>query len=1459
MSTRELQALHATTETNTCKGVSPFVSLALRSQLYFVTDVSPGSSKHSTLPPKPNIIEITAVLCDQMSHQELQALHATPKPTLVKGVSPFVSLALRSQLYFVTRCLTREGVSPFRVPSIEITAVLCDQMSHQGALRSQLYFVTRCRTREVWPLLTCIMKDSLTNSILVLIIEVTAVLCDQMSHQGGVAIAACIMKDSPTKSTLGVDVAVNSLINSSKPLHATPLNQHISKHSTATPYNQHHVKGWSPFVSLALRSQLYFVTRCLTGSSKHSTLPPPKPTHVKVSPPFVSLALRSQLYFWCGYHSCLYIEITAVLCDQMSPREHPWVDVTVKLIDQQLQASMLPPKPTHVKGCLTIRSLALRSQLYFVTRCPPGSSKHSTLPPKPTHVKGVSPFVSLALRSQLYFVTRCRTREHGDQQLYFVTRCPHQGAWRSQLYFVTRCPHQGVKLMINSSKHSMLADHPKPTHVKGVLPFVSSSIEITAVLCDQMSHQGGCVTIRVPSIEITAVLCDQILTGSIEITAVLCDQMSHQGGVAFVTMHYEGCLTNSILGVDVAVKLIDHSSKHSKLPPKPTHVKGCLTIRVPSMEITAVLCDQMSHQGAPSTPSYHLTNTCKGCLTIRVPSIEITAVLCDQMSHQGGVAIDARIGYAELVSYPDPYSRSCGWWKRVMNQLLEGLRSTLELNTFHRWPGVSCSPCLKDCTKRCSAPLQLKLKGLANIGRQVVTSPAPTSTWTEAWPHPMASSSCLLRGQSHVTTSRLGEEGMATCEGKSGAAPQIRVWVQNGTGMAEGRQPPEKLEVCIDVDQGLNLDMNSRQASAAIAIIQGEASLLLAAMRRGSRWGGPSRVEDQDPLIQQLHQLQQRLASVAGVWELNGEFLKPFWFVGTNQTSDEVVLRKIVEVLHTILGAPVGRLLSNESVCELMQSCFRICFEMRLSEEAWGGADDVCSVDQTLHCEEETGEEKNHVTTEGDDENKGTAPEAPPTEEGEEETKQTGEEELDPPPLDAPPTSSLSCVPEKHRSVAPYGLPCVREMLRFLISIINSRDRHNSEALVTIGLNLVCAALECSGPVVCQYQSLLLLIQDGLCRNLCTVSEQLLQHDSFAVFSRALKNCYILFICARQHLKLQLEMFLNILIDLISSENLKCPMDRRELALECVLQFCHVQHFAAEIFVNFDCQLYMSNVFEKPHQSVVQGHAGGHRALQQEGHSAVEHLVKQGGLLSVVFDLVESLRHFLEAFRLPSESPIISRILETFTEHWLCTPFNLMWFEKTNCLNVILGKEEIIMPEEHTGAVKENYRWKWPEAQYWEVATSEYDQDLFLVAWGPTVAAVSYVFDIAEDKNIVQKAIGGFSKCASIAAHYEVTEVFDNLVISLCKFITLLTTPEPPSSMVFTIGINHKVRLSILILFSLAHRHGNILREGWKNMLDCLIVLYKAKLLPESMVEVEDVLHPGGRSLFQKEVPSVRP
>ena len=48
------------------------------------------------------------------------------------------------------------------------------------------------------------------------------------------------------------------------------------------------------------------------------------------------------------------------------------------------------------------------------------------------------------------------------------------------------------------------------------------------------------------------------------------------------------------------------------------------------------------------------------------------------------------------------------------------------------------------------------------------------------------------------------------------------------------------------------------------------------------------------------------------------------------------------------------------------------------------------------------------------------------------------------------------------------------------------------------------------------------------------------------------------------------------------------------------------------------------------------------------------------------------------------------------------------------------------------------------EAQYHPVSVTSFNQDLFLLCWGPTVAALSHVFDNAEEKAIVQKAINGF-------------------------------------------------------------------------------------------------------------------
>ena len=50
---------------------------------------------------------------------------------------------------------------------------------------------------------------------------------------------------------------------------------------------------------------------------------------------------------------------------------------------------------------------------------------------------------------------------------------------------------------------------------------------------------------------------------------------------------------------------------------------------------------------------------------------------------------------------------------------------------------------------------------------------------------------------------------------------------------------------------------------------------------------------------------------------------------------------------------------------------------------------------------------------------------------------------------------------------------------------------------------------------------------------------------------------------------------------------------------------------------------------------------------------------------------------------------------------------------------------------------------------------------------------------------------------------------------------------QAPTSAVLTLGTNPKAQKSAKVMFSLAHYHGNILREGWKNILEVLWYLFK--------------------------------
>lgn len=158
----------------------------------------------------------------------------------------------------------------------------------------------------------------------------------------------------------------------------------------------------------------------------------------------------------------------------------------------------------------------------------------------------------------------------------------------------------------------------------------------------------------------------------------------------------------------------------------------------------------------------------------------------------------------------------------------------------------------------------------------------------------------------------------------------------------------------------------------------------------------------------------------------------------------------------------------------------------------------------------------------------------------------------------------------------PYGIPCIRELFRFLISLCNPHDSQNTDNVIHIALNLLTVVFEVASDNIGNFFSLTILVKDELCRNLFS----LLNTEKLPILAANLQVCFLLFESLRFHLKFQLENYLTKLTEIIGSESTRIAYEIRELALDNLLQLLRVPGFAAELYINYDCDLYCANVFE---------------------------------------------------------------------------------------------------------------------------------------------------------------------------------------------------------------------------------------------------------------------------------------
>ncbi|XP_066139607.1 Golgi-specific brefeldin A-resistance guanine nucleotide exchange factor 1 [Euwallacea fornicatus] len=998
-----------------------------------------------------------------------------------------------------------------------------------------------------------------------------------------------------------------------------------------------------------------------------------------------------------------------------------------------------------------------------------------------------------------------------------------------------------------------------------------------------------------------------------------------------------------------------------------------------------------------------------------------------------------------------------------------------------------------------------------------------------------------------------------------------------------------------------------------IFVVKGEMTILMTAIKRGVRWQSHSyQDEETDVLMRNFQNLKDILTKVEDLRLIEPDvFLFPFLdvirsedtsgpvtslalaainkflsyglidpthatvphtvyniadavtharFIGTDQSSDGVVLMRILQVLRTLTLAPEGAMLTNESLCEIMLSCFRICFETRIHELLKKTAehylkdmvqlvfmrlpqfsDDVRAVGikqlkMQAGTEQTRAKKRNRhsfrkrsITSDKDmiDNNfrpgslqiQGAKPtvsveiqspsgnvvdmqgqmmqnngDSPVSVNANEEKnmseniavdntkersqlehideKDNQETEFDSLLPDTESRSSVTtdislnrelsvsdgqCVSQNEIArdyinprgirftpqlqddlvLFPYGLACVRELFRFLISLCNPNDKQNSEVMIHLGLTLLTVAFEVGADNIGKHATLLALVKDDLCRNLFC----LLTTERISIFAADLQVSFLMFESLRRHLKFQMEKCLSKLMEIIVSDNQKVTYEHKEVALDNILQLWRIPGFVNELYLNYDCDMYCTNLYEdlskllsKNALSAMNGVWHTHllsldalitvmegiethcseakslngvsvdtRSIASEGSEPMEHIgniisknnrVKYASEIPPLNDLLarksikkwlpqgtdhfntkpkkgvqffqehgvlkseldcheiamflrenpsldkkmigeyisnrnnlnileayvktfnfegvridEALRSFLEAFRLPGEAPTISLILEQFAEHWhksngepfadVDSAFTLAYAVimlnvdqhnqnakkqtvpmsesafKKNLQGVNGGNDfedkmlaeiyaaikddEIVMPSEHGGLIRENYLWKVllrkggsSEGDYYHIPPGTYDSELFNLIYGSLVSALSFIYDRSEEIPVYKHVMNGFEKCALVAANFGMSEKLDKLVVSLCKF-TVFYSQRRQHNITIIFGSNPKAQLALKTVFSLVHLHGDVVREGWKHVLDLILSLYSNNLLPRGYVEPEDFIDKSGKIVLRYE------
>lgn len=285
-------------------------------------------------------------------------------------------------------------------------------------------------------------------------------------------------------------------------------------------------------------------------------------------------------------------------------------------------------------------------------------------------------------------------------------------------------------------------------------------------------------------------------------------------------------------------------------------------------------------------------------------------------------------------------------------------------------------------------------------------------------------------------------------------------------------------------------------------------------------------------------------------------------FEASDTTADEYVLQLILELMENMLSGPGGDLLSDESICEMMETGLSMCCQARLSEQLRRLAERkmvaMCQIIferlKTLEAVEDTDggklgfkdtqKQETDLHMEAPLQGSNTvlqarsAPLSTVVSDSEtlREPSMDGRFSLETQTLKSDAASRISQdqsgVSEKTDAadepakIAPYGVPSIRELFRVLVNLLEPGDKQHTDAMRVMALRVIDVAIEVAGAAIVQHPGLASLARDDLCRNLF----QLVRTENMAMLNESLRVATTLLSTCRPVLKLQQELYLSYLV-----------------------------------------------------------------------------------------------------------------------------------------------------------------------------------------------------------------------------------------------------------------------------------------------------------------------------------------